>query len=99
MRGSIVIMRELKNSVYLMDEFLVIQFDFLLLNKTVECRVCSNSTLNKVLDALKIGLSEDELWYDFASLIVMDPTNKNILHPLKTMQENGCFDGCRLLVI
>lgn len=92
-------MEELKKSVYLIDEFFVIQFDFLLLNKTVECRISSGSTLNKCIEILKVNLNDEALWYDFNSVMVMDPVNKNILHPLKTMQENGCFDGCCLLVL
>lgn len=92
-------MDELKKSACLIDEFLVIQFDLLLLNKTVECRTSFNTTLNTCIEILKKELVEEALWYDFASVIIVDPSNKNILHPLKTMQENGCFDGCRLLVI
>ena len=80
------------------NDLLLIEFEIVILEKVIECRVSCNSTLKKALHSLKQCLDEASGWYDFKEAVVMDPISKNYLHPSLTLQECGCRQGTRLLV-
>ena len=92
-------MEDRKKFDALIQETLLIEFEIVVLGKTVECRVPAGSTLKKALTSLKQCLKEEAgAWYDFNEAIVMDPLSETYLYPLMTLKECGCHQGSRLLV-
>lgn len=80
-------------------ESLIIEFEIVVLQRTIECRMPAKTTLKKSLDSLKQCLHEEAgSWYDFNDAVIMDPLNREYLRHSMTLQECGCQNGSRLLV-